>query len=468
MKPRLWIRAATALLLLAAFATTGNAQDVVPQSKTQIELTFSPLVKRAAPAVVNVYTRTVVKERRSSPFFNDPFFQQFFGDQFGGRPRERVQNSLGSGVIVRPNGLIVTNNHVIENADEIRVVLSDGREFPAKVISADEKFDLALLQIDTKGEQLPILQLRDSDDLNVGDLVLAIGDPFGVGQTVTMGIVSAVARTNVGANDYGYFIQTDAAINPGNSGGALISTDGKLVGINTAIYSRSGGSIGIGFAIPSNMVARIIEAEAAGGKLVQPWIGVSGQVVTPDIANSMRLPHPGGIVVRQVYPGGPADKANIMPGDVIVGANGRDVADPGGLRFRLATLQIGTTATINLIRKGKKLDLPVALTKAPEQPPRQETQLKGEEPLAGAVIVNLSPAVEDELDVNEWQGVAILKIRRGSYADRFGLQPGDILVKINGRRVNSVADVVAAVSAPADTWTVTFSRGGETKTIEVH
>jgi serine protease Do len=468
MKPRLWIRAATALLLLAAFATTGNAQDVVPQSKTQIELTFSPLVKRAAPAVVNVYTRTVVKERRSSPFFNDPFFQQFFGDQFGGRPRERVQNSLGSGVIVRPNGLIVTNNHVIENADEIRVVLSDGREFPAKVISADEKFDLALLQIDTKGEQLPILQLRDSDDLNVGDLVLAIGDPFGVGQTVTMGIVSAVARTNVGANDYGYFIQTDAAINPGNSGGALISTDGKLVGINTAIYSRSGGSIGIGFAIPSNMVARIIEAEAAGGKLVQPWIGVSGQVVTPDIANSMRLPHPGGIVVRQVYPGGPADKANIMPGDVIVGVNGRDVADPGGLRFRLATLQIGTTATINLIRKGKKLDLPVALTKAPEQPPRQETQLKGEEPLAGAVIVNLSPAVEDELDVNEWQGVAILKIRRGSYADRFGLQPGDILVKINGRRVNSVADVVAAVSAPADTWTVTFSRGGETKTIEVH
>jgi serine protease Do len=297
---------------------------------------------------------------------------------------------------------------------------------------------------------------------------LAIGDPFGVGQTVTMGIVSAVARTNVGANDYGYFIQTDAAINPGNSGGALISTDGKLVGINTAIYSRSGGSIGIGFAIPSNMVARIIEAEAAGGKLVQPWIGVSGQVVTPDIANSMRLPHPGGIVVRQVYPGGPADKANIMPGDVIVGVNGRDVADPGGLRFRLATLQIGTTATINLIRKGKKLDLPVALTKAPEQPPRQETQLKGEEPLAGAVIVNLSPAVEDELDVNEWQGVAILKIRRGSYADRFGLQPGDILVKINGRRVNSVADVVAAVSAPADTWTVTFSRGGETKTIEVH
>ncbi|HEY4163097.1 MAG TPA: Do family serine endopeptidase [Dongiaceae bacterium] len=469
MNPRPWIRLAAALLLCGTFATAAGAQDVVPQSKTQIELTFSPLVKQAAPAVVNVFTRTVVKERQSSPFFSDPFFQQFFGDQFGGKPRERVQNSLGSGVIVRPNGLIVTNNHVIENADEIRVVLSDGREFPAKVISADEKFDLALLQIDTKGEQLPILQLRDSDDLNVGDLVLAIGNPFGVGQTVTMGIVSAVARTNVGVNDYGYFIQTDAAINPGNSGGALISTDGKLIGINTAIYSRNGGgSIGIGFAIPSNMVARVIDAEAGGGKLVQPWIGVSGEVVTADIATSMRLSHPGGIVVRQLYPGGPSEKAKIMPGDVIVGVNGREVSDPGGLRFRLATLQIGTEATINLIRKGQKLDIPVSLIKAPEQPPRQETQLKGREPLAGAVVVNLSPAVSDELSIGEWQGVAVQKIRRGSYADQFGLEPGDILVKVNGSAISSVDELVAAVSASTDNWTITINRGGESKTIEVH
>jgi serine protease Do len=459
------LRLLTTLALLFTLATPVLAQDVVPQSKTQIELTFAPLVKKAAPAVVNIFTRTVVKERPVSPFFDDPFFQQFFG---GNQPRERVQNSLGSGVIVRPDGLIVTNNHVIAKADEIRVVLSDGREFPAQVVSADEKFDIGILKIDPKDEALPILSLRDSDDINVGDLVLAIGNPFGVGQTVTMGIISATARTNIGVGDYGYYIQTDAAINPGNSGGALISTDGKLVGINTAIYSKTGGSIGIGFAIPTNMVARIVDAEASGGKLVQPWIGVTGEALTADIAVSMGLPHPGGVVVQQVYPLGPADRAGLLPGDVIVGVNGRDIADPGGLRFRLATQKVGGEAVLNVVRRGKKQDLAVKLIEAPEQPPRDETVLKGEQPLNGAVVVNLSPAVSDELGIGEWKGVAITKLRRGSYADQIGLEPGDLLIKINDRDVTTVDEAAAALAAPADNWSLTVSRNGQTKTIEVH
>jgi len=457
------LRLAASLALLLSLATPVLAQDVVPQSKAQMELTFAPLVKKAAPAVVNVFTRTVLKEQ-ASPFFDDPFFQQFFGAQ---QPKERIQNSLGSGVVVRADGLIVTNNHVIAKADEIRVVLSDGREFPAQVVSSDEKFDIGILKIETKGEALPTLSLRDSDDINVGDLVLAIGNPFGVGQTVTMGIVSALARTNVGIGDYGYYIQTDAAINPGNSGGALISTDGKLVGINTAIFSKTGGSIGIGFAIPSNMVARIVDAEASGGKLVQPWIGASGEALTADIAVSMGLPHPGGVVVQQVYPDGPAERAGVQPGDVIIGVNGKNVGDPGGLRFRLATLAIGGKATVNVVRRGQPLDLPVELIAAPEQPPRDETLLEGQQPLNGAIVVNLSPAASDELGVGEWKGVAILKIKRGSYPDRLGLEPGDLLIKINGREVHSVDEVVAAVATPADNWSLTVSRNGQTKTIEV-
>jgi Do/DeqQ family serine protease len=459
------------LLAIVLFAASSLgvafADEVVPQSRSQIELTFAPLVKQAAPAVVNVYTKTVVK-RQAMPFFDDPFFQQFFGGQLGGQPQDRIQNSLGSGVVVRPDGLIVTNNHVIADAQEIRVVLSDGREFPAKIIAADEKFDLALLQIDTKGQKLPTLELKDSDEVDVGDLVLAIGDPFGVGQTVTMGIISATARTNVGIGDYGYYLQTDAAINPGNSGGALLSTDGKLVGINTAIYSKSGGSIGIGFAIPSNMVASFIAAESSGGKLVQPWIGASGEPLTADIAASMGFAHPGGIVVRQIYAGGPAEKAGLKPGDVITGINGRDIGDAGGLRFRLATLKMGTQAKLNVVRKGEALELPVDLIAAPATPEPEETLLKGEQPLSGAVIANLSPALSDALGVGEWQGVVIEKIRRGSYADRFDFEPGDILIKINGTAVGSVTDVQAAVANPADTWSIAVNRGGQTKTIEVH
>ena len=461
--------ATLALSLLLSWSLPAAAQEAVPHSSDEIKLTFAPLVKAAAPAVVNIYTKTKVKERKSSsPFFDDPFFQQFFGDQFkSGQPKERVQSSLGSGVIVRADGLIVTNHHVVANADQIRIVLADKREFEAKMISTEERLDLALLKVETGGEQLPVLPLRDSDDLEVGDLVLAIGNPFGVGQTVTSGIVSGVARTNTGIGDFGYFIQTDAAINPGNSGGALIATDGRLVGIPTAIFSKTGGSVGIGFAIPANMVAAVIKAEGNGGKLVRPWVGAAGEAVTADIAKSLGLARPGGVVIQQLYPDGPAAKAGILPGDIILGVNGRAVEDPEGFRFRLATLPVGETATLNLLRKGAKQDLAVELIAPPDKPARNETILDGRQPLSGALIVDLSPATSDELNIGAWKGVAIAKIKRGSIADRVGFEPGDVIVKLNDQAIENAAALAKMIGGSAGPWAVTIDRGGIVRTFDL-
>ena len=288
--------AATSALLAALFLAGGAgraAAEDVPSSRAEIQLSFAPLVKQVAPAVVNIYTHTVVTQQQPlSPLFNDPFFRQFFGDDFFGKPVERDQNALGSGVLVRADGLVVTNVHVIKGAQEIKVVLSDGREFTAKPVTVDDQTDIALLKIDPAGAELPVLELADSDALEVGDLVLAIGNPFGVGQTVTSGIISALARTQRGINDYGFFIQTDAAINPGNSGGALVTLDGRLAGINTAIVTRTGGSVGIGFAIPANMVRTVIAAVDNGGQVVRPWIGATGQPVTAELAEGFGLAHP--------------------------------------------------------------------------------------------------------------------------------------------------------------------------------
>src|SRR5277367_785214 len=306
------------VLALAAAISMSPTAAQVPASMGQVQLTFAPVVKRVAPAVVNVYARSVTQVQ-VNPFFNDPLFSQLFG----GSPemRQRVQQSLGSGVIVRSDGLIITNNHVVEGGTDIVVALSDKREFKAKVLQADPRTDLAVLKIDTKGERLPVVPFADSDRVQVGDLVLAIGDPFGVGQTVTMGIVSALARTQVSASDYQFFIQTDAAINPGNSGGALVTTDGRLAGINTAIYSRTGESIGIGFAIPANLARRVVEGVEGGpmngtvGSVKLAWVGATGQPVTSDIAASLGLSRPGGVLIKQVFPGGPLDRAGVKSGE---------------------------------------------------------------------------------------------------------------------------------------------------------
>jgi serine protease Do len=465
---RLWISRIGLIVVAALVATPAVAQDAVPTSPQQITLTFAPVVKKVAPAVVNIYTKTVVRQQALSPFFDDPFFKQFFGDDFNfGRSRERIQNALGSGVIVNPDGLVVTNNHVINGADEIRVVLNDGREYPGKVVSQDEQLDLALVRIDTKGAKLPTLEFRDSDDLEVGDLVLAVGDPFGVGQTVTSGIVSGLARTRTGINDFGFFIQTDAAINPGNSGGALVTTDGRLVGINTAIYSQSGGSVGIGFAIPSNIVRAVVDAEANGGKLVRPWIGVTGETLTADIAESLGLAKPGGVVVKELFPGGPADKAGMKPGDVLTAINGREVQDPQGMAFRLATLPIGKTATVAIVRKGEQMDLPVQLTPAPREPAPDETWLEGQQPLMGAQVANLSPALGEELSVSGWKGVVITAVKRGSYARELGLRRGDIVARVNGADIDTVKQLKTALAHEQDQWELSIERDGKIKTFTV-
>ncbi|HYD31469.1 MAG TPA: Do family serine endopeptidase, partial [Azospirillaceae bacterium] len=397
----------------------------MPESRQQITLSFAPLVHQAAPAVVNVYTRKVVREQNPlAPLFADPFFQRFFGDAMPpGMNRERVQNSLGSGVIVRPDGLIVTNDHVVKGSDAITVVLADRREFEATVVSTDSRTDLALLRIDAGGQRLPYLELRDSDEVEVGDLVLAIGNPFGVGQTVTSGIVSAVARTASGITDYNFFIQTDAAINPGNSGGALVGMDGRLVGINTAIYSRSGGSLGIGFAIPANMVRTVVEAVASGGRVVRPWLGVSGQSVTADMAHALGLPRPAGVLINGIEEASPAGQAGLKTGDVVTAVNGREVDDPEAMRFRIATLPVGGQAALSVMRGGQTRELSFGLIAPPETPARDTTELKGRHPMGGATVANLSPALAEEIRFEGTaRGVVVLAVERGSAAGQVGLE----------------------------------------------
>ncbi len=456
-----------ALLALAASPAPAVAQSV-PKSREAIRLSFAPIVKQAAPAVVNVFSRRVVRTS-ASPFADDPFFRRFFGDRSPfGLPQERVQQSLGSGVIVDPDGLIVTNHHVIQEAQEITVVLSDRREFEAKVLRSDERTDLAVLKIDTKGEPLPTLDIGDSDSLQVGDLVLAIGNPFGVGQTVTSGIVSGLARTAIGIGDFRSFIQTDAAINPGNSGGALVDVDGKLVGINTAIYSRSGGSIGIGFAIPTSMVRAVLEGAKTGKPIARAWLGATGQPVTADIAQAAGLDHPRGVLVKEVVADSPAAQAGIRAGDVIVAIAGHEVDDPEDLRFRVATLPVGAPARLSYWRGGKQQEATATLVTPPETPARDTQTLEGKHPLAGVTVSNLNPALDEELSLdNNVRGVVINEVRDGSYAQRLGLQKGDIVASVNSKPVPTVAALRQLVSTASGSWSLSIKRGSQTLSVTV-
>lgn len=448
-----------ALFPWAARADTGKR---VPSSRGEVELSYAPVVKRVAPAVVNVYTKRVVKEQARSPFFNDPFFQQFFGNRFSfGVPRERVQQSLGSGVIVDPSGLIVTNFHVIKGGDQFTVALADRREFEAELVLADERTDLAVLRIDNGKQQLPHLTFRNSDAVEVGDIVLAIGNPFGVGQTVTSGIVSALARTHVGASDYQFFIQTDAAINPGNSGGALVTMDGRLIGINSAIYSQTGGSIGIGFAIPSNMVESVVASARDGGRVKRPWFGAALQAVDNELAQSLGLDRPGGSLIRDIYAGGPADKAGLKVGDVIRAVDGFGVEDPQAVRYRFATKGLGGKARISYLRDGKSGEAEVALVAPPEDPPADETEIKGRNPFAGATVANLSPAIADKLglDTMGGKGVVIAQVEPGSAADQIQFQRGDIVVEVAGQRIETVSDLVKVTGTRRPQWDFSVKRG---------
>ncbi len=431
--------------------------DRVPGSAAEIKLSFAPLVKKTAPAVVNVYAARKVAARRS-PFADDPFFGQFFGNRFDNPPR--MEQSLGSGVIVDSTGLVVTNNHVVEGADEVKVAFADGREFETKVVSRDATVDLAVLKIDGDGP-FPTIPIGDSDDLETGDLVLAIGNPFGIGQTVTNGIVSALARNHIGVNDFGFFIQTDAAINPGNSGGALIDMSGRLVGVNTAIFSRSGGSNGIGFAIPSNMVATFVRAAESGGRYERPFIGADFAPVTADIADALGLPRPTGALVRSVYPDGPAAKAGLKVGDVVMKADGKEVATPDALNYRFATRGIGQNIELSVLSADETEDLTLPLEQAPETPPRDERTIDGRNPFAGATVYNLSPRVAGEFQLpQDSTGVVVAKVAPRSLAARFGLQPGDILLEVNGESVDSTKSLVAIVGENYRGWQFDIERGG--------
>jgi Do/DeqQ family serine protease len=450
---------AAAISLVFLLAGPGLAQERrIPASQAELQLSYAPLVKKVAPAVVNVYAAKVVQNR--NPLFDDPIFRQFFGGGLpGGRPQ--VERSLGSGVIVDPSGLIVTNVHVIEGADEVKVALNDKREFEAQIVLKDKRSDLAVLRIKDGNARLPFLELGNSDALQVGDVVLAIGDPFGVGQTVTHGIVSALARTEVGTSDYQFFIQTDAAINPGNSGGALIDMSGKLVGINSAIYSRSGGWQGIGFAIPANMVRVVVASAKSGGKAVQrPWLGAKLQAVTPDIADSLGLKRPAGALVANVLPGSPAAKAGLKAGDLIVSIDGQEVDDPNAFDYRFATQPLGGTAKLVYVRGGKEYAASVALELAPDRP-RDEIAIRGRSPFTGARVANLSPALADQLQIqNSDSGVVVLDVPDNSIAAQFGFRPGDVIVDVNGERIEHTRDLEKVSETPARSWRVTIQRGG--------
>ena len=459
--------AVVAALGFAGAATAQTTQRALPETQAGVQQSFAPLVKRTAPAVVNVFTRKVVRERVGSPLMNDPFFRRFFGDQLGGE-QQREQNSLGSGVILRKDGVIVTNHHVINGADEIRIVLADRRELEATLIGSDERTDLAVLRVKAPPEGLPVLELGDSDGIEVGDLILAIGNPFGVGQTVTSGIVSATARTMVGVSDYRFFIQTDAAINPGNSGGALVGMDGKVIGINTAIYSQSGGSVGIGFAIPANMVRAVVTGLVDGGKIVRPWVGAHGEPVGADVAASLGLARPGGVILGQVAPNGPAARAGLKVGDVILSIDGRDVEDPQALKFRLGTLAIGGQARLGILRQGREQQTSVALEAPPEDPPRSATLLQGRQPFAGATVANLSPALADELGLETMaKGVIVVQIRAGTTAQRLGVAVGDIVVKVNETEIVSVDVLRRAVERERQMWRLTIKRGDRVMNVQV-
>jgi len=456
-------------LLFLAAAAGGAAAQMPPASREAIAASFAPIVKKAAPAVVNVYSRRIVQVN-DSPFANDPFFRHFFGENSPfGAPRQRIQNSLGSGVIVDADGLIVTNHHVIREGQEITVVLADRREFEAKVIRSDERTDLAVLKIDPQGEKLPTLPLGDSDELQVGDLVLAIGNPFGVGQTVTMGIVSGLARTAVGISDFRSFIQTDAAINPGNSGGPLVDLGGKLVGINTAIYSRSGGSVGIGFAIPTSMVRTVLEGAKNGGPIVRAWLGATGQPVTSDIAQAAGLSHPMGVLIKEVTPDGPAAKAGIRLGDVVIAIGGHEIDDPEDMRFRVATLPVNAAAQITIWRAGQQHEVAVIPTAPPEDPPRHALVLEGRHPLAGSTVANLNPALADELGMDTGaRGVVVTEVLDDSIAQRVvGLQKGDVLVSLNRRQIPTVATLRQVVAETRAPWTLAVRRGGQLLSVTV-
>jgi serine protease Do len=422
----------------------------------QLSEAQSEVAAIATPSIVNISTTRVIKAHEEAPFdfFDDPFFRRFFGEQMphGNMPKEHKEQSLGSGVIVSDDGYIVTNNHVIEKAQEIKVLLLNKRDYKAKLIGADPKTDIAVIKIEAKG--LTALPWGDSNKLKVGEIVFAIGNPFGLNQTVTMGVISAVGRANVGIADYEDFIQTDAAINPGNSGGALINARGELIGINTAILSRTGGYQGIGFAVPSSMARQVMDSLVKFKKVVRGWLGVSIQEVTSDLAEEFGVRDLKGALVSGVIKGSPAEKAGIRQGDVILQYNGKVIEDTGHLRNMVSQTQIGTTVKVRLLRQKKEIDAEVVIAELPKKIAEASSK-NGEEPeageesnaLAGLVARELTPDVAKRLGLAEDEkGVVVVKIDSGSRVYEAGIRPGDIILQINQKNITSIGEYKKAAS----------------------
>jgi Do/DeqQ family serine protease len=443
-------------------------EEIEPVSHLRTECieSYAPVVKKVIPAVVNIYASHHAKGKYpSSPFLQDPFFKQFYDNLSAGKGRET--NSLGSGVIINTEGLVLTNAHVIEEADEIQVVLSDKREYMARILVIDQRTDLALLQLQG-GDEFPFLPVKPDEDLEVGDIVLAIGNPFGVGQTVTSGIVSALARSQQGIRDYTSFIQTDAAINPGNSGGALITIDGRLAGINTAIYSKTGGSMGIGFAIPISLAIPVINSVNNGGRVVRPWLGLEVQSLTNEDAHALGLPHPFGAIVKGVYPKSPADKAGVTRGDFIAAFGPHKIEDDASLDYWVAVSPMNEKTELTILRKGEEKKLPITLTEPLNAEDATSLTIEANNPLHGAKIRNLSPALALEIGLSPMtQGVVITEISSTGPISQLGIQSGDVLESINKKAVKTKEDVLTLLQNTDRRWLFVFRRGENIFTLKV-
>jgi Do/DeqQ family serine protease len=435
-KARLFVASAVAVLFLVVLVQAPASYAAVPADADWA----ADVAEKVLPSVVNISSTKTVTQR--SPLFMDPFFREFFGGMI---PQEQVQRSLGSGVIISPDGYIVTNNHVVGGADKVEVRLADGRVFPASIAGSDPKSDLALIRISATG--LPAVMIGDSTKLRIGEFVLAVGNPFGLEQTVTMGIISALGRSGLGITDYENFIQTDAAINPGNSGGALVNVKGELIGINTAILSRSGGSVGIGFAIPVNLAMSIKKSIEKYGKVLRGWLGVTVQEITPELAQSLGLSSVRGALVNDVGKGSPADRAGIRRGDVIVEIDGQPVVNTASMRFLVSEAMPGSTVRVKVLRDGKEQSLPVVVGDlSAVKEPEHKLLVQDNKFLGGATVAELTPAIRESMQVDgKVQGVVVVAVTPNSAAAGTGIRQGDVILSLNGRNIRGLDDFKKAL-----------------------